>query len=274
MISVLILTLNEEVNMTECLESVAWSDDVLVLDSFSIDRTCELARKGKARVMQRAFDTFANQRNYGLTKGELKYDWVLHLDADERVTPALYEEMKEAIKENKYPAYRMASKLIMDGSWLKHAGMYPSYQVRFGKRDILAFAQVGHGQREGLPADQIGTLKNPLIHLNFSKGLTDWFERHNRYSTDEAKYALSRRNTVPDIQGLFSLQDRTRRRRAQKDMIQNLPFRPFFRFLYVYLLKRGFLDGRVGFRYSVLMAIYEYMIMAKIREFDRKAPGR
>jgi len=268
MISVLILTLNEEVNIESCLDSVSWADDVLVLDSGSTDDTVALAKSKGARVVHRPFDTFADQRNYGLQHGDLQHDWVLHLDADERVTLPLYRELQNKVRHGKHDAFRVPSKLIFQGQWLKHAGMYPTYQIRFGRREALTFTQVGHGQRGVLPPDQIGTLREPLLHYAFSKGLTDWFERHNRYSTDEAKHALKMQNESTDWSGLIS-SDAQRRRRALKDLSYRLPLRPLLRFLYMYIGKRGFLDGRAGFDYCVMLAVYEYMTMLKMRHHQQ-----
>ena len=265
MISVLILTYNEEINISDCLASVAWSDDVLVLDSGSTDDTVALARQAGARVMHRPFDTFAAQRNYGLAHGNLQYAWVLHLDADERVPPALQRELVKKAERGAADAYRVPSKLIFQGRWLKHAGMYPTYQVRFGRRSHLRFAQVGHGQRGALGDEAIGTLQEPLLHYAFSKGITDWFARHNRYSSDEAAYMQELiNNRSIDWSGLIS-DEPQRRRRALKDLSYELPLRPLLRFLYMYVGRRGFLDGWPGFHYCVLLAIYEYMIQLKAR---------
>ena len=182
MISVLILTRNEEANLPRCLESVRWSDDVLVVDSFSADRTVELAKAAGARVLQHPFKNFAEQRNYGLTHGDLKHEWVLHLDADEVVTEELQRELFKVAEasDSNTDAYHVASKMVFQGRWLKHAGLYPSYQARLGRKDRLTFVQVGHGQRESLPPEKVGTLREPLLHYSFGKGLHDWVERHNR----------------------------------------------------------------------------------------------
>ena len=270
MISVLILTLNEEANLPDCLASVDWADDVLVLDSGSTDRTTDIARAAGARVMERPFDSFAGQRNYGLRHGNLQHEWVLHLDADERVTSALRGELLNAAQHADKDAFRVPSKMMFQGSWLKHAGMYPTYQMRFGRREVLLFRQVGHGQRGDLDPENVGTLQHPLVHHVFSKGVADWFERHNRYSTAEAMHALEHaEDGAVDWSGIFSLQDATRRRRALKDLSFRLPFRPLLRFLYMYVGRRGFLDGRAGFTYSMLLAIYEYMTTLKVREQQR-----
>lgn len=264
MISVLILTLNEERNIEACLESVAWSDDVVVLDSGSEDRTVELARARGARILRRSFDDFASQRNFGLREGGFTNEWVLHLDADERVTPELRSEMERAAERSEKDAFRVPSKLMFQDRWLKHAGMYPLYQIRFGRRDRLAFTQVGHGQRGDLPADRIGTLEADLLHYAFSKGITDWFERHNRYSTDEARRARRAVRGEIDWAGLVSTEPQ-RRRRALKELSFRMPFRPFLRFLYMYVGRLGLLDGRPGFDYCVMMAVYEYMTGLKMR---------
>lgn len=272
-ISVLVLTLDEEANLPRCLASVAWSDDVLVVDSFSTDRTVEVARAAGARVLQRRFDSFAGQRNFGLTEGGLRYEWVLHLDADEVVTPALHNEMAAAARRGAYDAYRVPSKMMFQGKWLRHAGMYPTYQVRFGRREKLGFVQVGHGQREALDPARVGTLREPLVHYSFSKGLADWFERHNRYSTDEARQAFEdAAQGGPEWDGLLD-SDPTTRRRALKALAARLPFRPTLRFLYMYGLRGGFLDGRAGFTYCRLLAAYEYMTVVKQRELRLRAAG-
>ncbi len=266
-VSVLILTLNEQENIARCIQSVSWSDDIVVLDSFSSDDTVEIATSSGARVQQRAFDDFAGQRNHALDSITFQHDWVLHLDADEVVTSSLRDEIAEVIADPSFSAYRIASKLMFMGRWLRFSGMYPSYQVRLGRRDSLRFEQVGHGQRESQRTGRIGTLKHPYLHHGFSKGLADWIERHNRYSTDEAEFemqASSGGNLW--IRDLFMFSDRTRRRRALKLLAARLPCRPLLRFIYMYVLRLGFLDGRPGLIYCRLLAMYEYWIALKVRE--------
>ncbi len=269
MISVLILTLNEEINIGDCLDSVRWADDVLVLDSGSDDRTVEIARNRGARVMHQDFDDFASQRNYGLREGNLWHDWVLHLDADERVTPALREELQATAHQKDKKAYRVPSKLMFQGQWLKHAGMYPTYQIRFGHREALTFTQVGHGQRGALPPEQVGTLDESFLHYAFSKGIADWVQRHNRYSSDEAEHARETQLQSVDWRALMAGNSQARRR-ALKDLSYALPLRPLLRFLYVYVGRLGLLDGRPGFDYAVLLSFYEYLIGLKRREQKRR----
>jgi glycosyltransferase involved in cell wall biosynthesis len=273
-ISVLILTRNEESNLAPCLDSVKWSDDVLVLDSFSDDRTLEIAGSRGIRMQQNHFVNFAEQRNFGLNHGNLKHDWVLHLDADEVVTPELQRELVDVAASGDKDAYRMASKMMFQGHWLRYSGLYPWYQVRFGKRDKLRFVQVGHGQRENLEPARVGTLREPLLHFPFSKGIQDWIERHNRYSTAEAAYFLENAGAQTiDWPGIFAFGDASRRRRALKNFFSFLPCRPTLRFLYMYFFRLGFLDGRAGFTYCRLLTIYEYLTVLKIRELRRRKDG-
>ena len=274
MISVLLLTLNEEQNLPRCLKAVSWAEDVLVLDSFSTDRTVEIARQAGARVLQRRFDDFASQRNFGLQHGGLKHDWVLHLDADEVVTPELKAELLKVVKAADKDAYRVASKMIFQDRWLKYSGMFPTYQVRLGRKDQLAFAQVGHGQRETLPAERVGTLQEALLHYSFSKGMEDWLARHRRYAGDEAAHFVNQlAGQSVDWRGLFG--EGVRRRRALKHLAFYLPARPAFRFLYMYGLRLGFLDGRPGLEYCRLLSRYERMITSKIRALRKeKAESR
>lgn len=266
MISVLILTYNEQDNLPRCLDSVAWSDDVLVLDSFSNDRTVEIAKTRGVRVEQRTFDNFAGQRNFGLDQGKLKHDWVLHLDADEVVTPALRDELLQIAAANPaYDAYRLPSKMIFRERWLRYSGMYPTYQVRFGRREQLRFKMVGHGQRETLPPEKVGTAQEPLLHYSFSKGLDDWWARHERYAAAEAVENLALlKNGTGAVRRIFAVHA-TERRRALKELSVRMPFRPAARFFYMYFLRLGFLDGAVGWEYCRMLSGYEKMIVTRLR---------
>ena len=191
-VSVLILTLNEEQNLRSCVAALSAFDDVVVLDSFSVDGTVALAERLGARTYRRAFDNFSAQRNFALDNVAFKHDWILHLDADEVVTDELCAEMRQAIEDQRYDAYRVPSRLMFFGQWLRHSGMYPTYQVRLGRKSALRFTQVGHGQREAIEPQRIGTLRSPYLHFSFSKGMADWFEKHNRYSSDEARATVAR----------------------------------------------------------------------------------
>jgi len=266
-ISVVILTLNEAANLPRCLASVQWADDVVVVDSGSVDGTREIAEGAGARVLCRAFDTFAGQRNFAMESGQLRHPWCLHLDADEVVTPELRAEIEDLVRteDRRYPVYRIASRIIFMGRWLRRAGMYPAYQVRLGRSDALRFVDYGHGQREVQAADQVGTLAAPLDHFNFSKGINDWLARHLRYARDEAReIARSLGQPVGWMELLAT--NASVRRRALKRVSYRLPWRGLLAFVYVYVIRRGFLDGRPGFVYARMVAHYHGFIALNLTE--------
>ena len=269
-LSVLILTLNEAENLRSCLESVAWCDDAVVLDSYSEDCTEEVARESGARFVQRQFDDFASQRNFAIDHIPFKHEWLFHLDADERFSPELADECKKAIADDAHSGFLVPSKMILQGKWLKHAAGYPVYQMRLMKLGEVRFVQHGHGQRECSARRGLGKLSAPYLHYSFSKGLHEWFERHNRYSTMEAEACVKElEGTGFDWRALFS-GDPIVKRRALKQLSSRLPFRPWLKFIYMYSLGVGFLDGGPGLTYCVLQAIYEYMISLKVRELRRQ----
>lgn len=258
-VSTLILTLNEERNLAACLAALSWCDDIVVLDSGSTDRTLDIARAHGARILDRKFDTFAGQRNFGLEAGAFHHDWVLHLDADEVVTPAFVTQLTSLVPMPGIDAWRVPSKTMLFGRWLKHAGMYPTYQVRLGHRDRLRFKQVGHGQREDLPAERVATFAEPYLHYNFSHGMRSWLLKHVRYAEDEAREIVARKASKVAQGGQG---DATSRRRALKAMASFLPLwlRPFARMFYTLVIRQGFRDGRAGLTYAMMLAVYEGMI--------------
>lgn len=260
-VSCLILTRDEEANIGCCLDALRWCDDIVVLDSGSTDRTLEIAREYGARILEKPFDCFANQRNFGLDNGKFRNDWVLHLDADEIVTPEFVAAVSSLEAQSEVDAYRVPSKTMLYGQWLKHAGMYPTYQVRLGHRDRLRFIQIGHGQREALSPDRLGTFTEPYLHYSFSHGMSQWLEKHLRYAADEADLILKERAAGPTTPMAPSGGDRTSGRRQLKAYSSRIPLalRPFARFVYVYVVRRGFLDGRAGFTYAFMLSVYEGM---------------
>lgn len=275
-VSCLILTFNEEVNIGRCLASLSWCDDIVIVDSGSSDRTVEIARSHGARVLARPFDNFANQRNFGLNESDFLHEWVLHLDADEVVTTEFVAALNALMPPRDIDAWQVPSKMILFGRWIRHAGMYPTYQVRLGHRDRLRFIQVGHGQREDLPAEKIGVFDFPYLHYSFSKGMFAWLSKHVRYARDEASLILAMRE---ERERAPSGNDQTARRRALKIRAAKLPvaLRPFLRFLQIYFLRQGFRDGRAGFAYAFMLSTYEAMTAIFVMEslIDKSAllPG-
>jgi glycosyltransferase involved in cell wall biosynthesis len=271
MISVLILTKNEEQDLPGCLDSVAWSDDVHVFDSYSTDRTVAIAETFGARVTQRVFDGYASQRNAALGKLPFKHPWVLILDADERLPdPTVRELRKFAAANTGQAAARLRRRDIFMGTWLRHAQISP-YYVRLVRPHRVRYEREVN---EVLKVDgQIADLLEPFDHFPFSKGIRHWIEKHNVYSTMEARIALaSRRGQTPfSISRAFFAPDFNERRFHQKELFYRLPMRPVVKWCYIVLARRAFLDGKAGMTYATLQSIYEYMIVLKTRELENSA---
>jgi glycosyltransferase involved in cell wall biosynthesis len=269
--STVILTFNEESNLPRCLESLAGCDDVVVLDSGSDDRTQQIGRAAGARVFERKFDDFAAQRNFALDTVPFKHDWILHLDADECMTPKLHAELLQVCREDSKSAYLIANKLMFMGRWIRHVTTYPAYQSRLVKLGQSRFKVAGHGTALERSDRGTGTLCEPYVHHNFSKGISDWLARHNKYSTAEAERIVAETSSLGEAWRQFRSGDTPeKKRQALKRCADFLPLRPLVRFLYLYVWKWGFLDGRAGFDYSVLMAFYDYLIGLKVRELRQR----
>ena len=258
-----VLTYNEERSLPHCLASLEGvCDDVHVLDSGSADGTLAAAEAGGAAVHSNPFTGFGDQRNWAIDNVPHRHPWVLHLDADERLTPALAAELRRTLAADPAEAgFYLASKLLLGGRWLRHAGGYPTYQVRLFHRGRLRFENHGHGQRE-VTDGELGTLHEPYLHDAFAKGLDDWFAKHARYARAEAEKSFV--DGRVDWPGLLS-GDGVRRRRAAKSLSLRLPARPTLRMLHVLVVKRGVLDGRAGWTYASMLAAYEAMTAAHLR---------
>jgi glycosyltransferase involved in cell wall biosynthesis len=270
-ISVLILTRNEEHDLPGCLQSVLWSDDVHVFDSLSTDRTVEIATALGAKVSSRRFDGYASQRNAALQTLDFKYSWVLILDADERVPDALYAELASVVADPipGVAACRMRRRDYLGTSWLRHSQISP-YYIRLVSPSRVRYVREVN---ERLVVDgDIRDLTEHFDHFPFSKGIRHWLDKHNAYSSMEAECVLAARNGRTRFSLLKALFERdfNERRFHQKELFYRLPARPLLKFLYVYLARAGFLDGRAGFTYAALQAIYEYMIVLKTAELEHR----
>ncbi len=273
-ISVLILTRNEERNLPACLSAVRESDDIVVLDQGSTDQTVRIAHEAGARVICHSAENEREQRTYSVRQICFRHDWVFNPNADEIATPGLWDEMREATADPSRVevAYRIRGKLMFMGRWLRYSSLYPTWNTRLFKPSHLSFERTTNlvARVDG----PVGFLKSHYIHQTFNNGLTAWLEKHNRYSWHEAHESLdSLRTRAPRLRELLS-KDPVIRRRAIKEWSFRLPCRPTLRFLYMYLVRRGFLDGLPGLHYCRLLAIYEYMIVLKMREIQMRDAGQ
>lgn len=272
MISVLILTLNEEVNLPGCLESVAWSDDIVVFDSFSADRTAEIAKAAGARVVQRKFDNWASHQNWAVENIPFKYPWVYYSDADERATPELATELQSIARDGcrEEVAYRVRFRNMFMGRWIRRSSLYPTWVLRFFRPEYVRW------QRLVNPVPVVtgkeGKLQSHFEHYSFNKGMTEWVQKHNLYSQNEAHELIKTVQQGVNWKSLFS-EHAASRRKALKELAFHVPYRPLLVFCYLYFFRLGFLDGVPGLTYCRLRSMYEYMIDLKVRELQRKEKG-
>jgi glycosyltransferase involved in cell wall biosynthesis len=270
-VSVLILTLDEEINIGACLDTLSWCDDVVVFDSLSRDRTCEIARERGARVVQRPFDNWSTHQNWAVTNIEFRHPWVLYLDADERCQPELRDEvLRRARPDAPEAAFRVRRKDFFMGRWLKHAQLYPSWLVRLFRPARIRYERLVNPV--AVVDGPIAELEAHIFHYPFSHGVSHWVARHNRYSDMEAIEAAKVRDNRTASGSVWS-RDPNERRRALKDIFFRMPARPLVKFLYYYGWRRGFLDGHAGFTYATLQAFYEYLIACKGAELERRRRG-
>jgi len=272
-VAVLILTLNEEQNLPDCLDTLKWCDDIVVLDSGSSDRTEEIALGAGVRFCHHRFDDYASQRNAALDGVEFKYPWVFMVDADERVPPELAAEVLKATAEAEEDVdlFRMRRKDMFMGRWIKNSSGYPTWFGRLIRVGKVSFHREVH--EDCVPQGREEHLVEHLIHYPFSKGLNDWFARHNHYSTVEAELRLRESQEPVKWRDVLS-DDPARRRRAYKRCAFMLPFRPFLMFMALFCIRLGMFEGKPGLVYCLFRAIYEYMIDLKIKEFERRTKGQ
>jgi glycosyltransferase involved in cell wall biosynthesis len=267
MLSVLILTKNEEQDLPGCLRSVLWCDDIHVFDSHSADQTLEIARLAGAKVTQRVFDNWSAHQNWGLANIQFKYPWVLYIDADERVSLELRDSALAAASDDApESAFRIRRRdFFADGRWLKHAQISPFY-LRLFRPSKMRYERLVNPV--SIVDGPIGEISGYLDHYPFSKGIGFWIERHVKYAELEAGTILENRKNGDDfsLAKAFAAADFTERRYHQKELFYRLPLRPLIKWLYMVIFRRSFLDGRAGLTYSLLQSIYEYFIILKTRE--------
>jgi glycosyltransferase involved in cell wall biosynthesis len=276
MLSVLIPTLNERANIAECLRSVSWADERVVVDSGSTDGTQELACSCGASLVDFEWNRrFPKKKNWALENVAWRHEWLLILDADERITAELAEEIQETLKNPGADAYFINRRFLFMGKWIRHCGYYPSWNLRLFKHRLGRYEQLHEGDtRSGdnevhehvLLKGQTARLGHDMLHYAYPDIFT-WMEKHNRYSNWEAEIQVHPQNGAPSDQRIGELLAANRKLR---NWSRRWPFRPSLRFVYSYLLKRGFLDGYEGFAFCRLLAVYEMLSVFKARELLRK----
>ena len=280
-VSVLIPAKDEELNLPACLESVERAGEVFVVDSQSQDRSIELAESYGANVIQFNFNgRWPKKKNWSLDNLPFRYEWVLIVDCDERITPELWDEIAVAIQDAEYNGYYLNRKVFFLGQWIRYGGKYPDWNLRLfkhqkGRYENLKTEDIPNtGDNEVhehvLLQGNVGYLKNDMLHIDF-RDIYHWLQRHNRYSNWEARVYY---NYLTDSHPNHSVRpsllgNAIQRKRFLKKIWVRLPFKPILRFILTYILRLGFLDGRAGYIYARLLSQYEYQIGVKLYELRR-----
>jgi glycosyltransferase involved in cell wall biosynthesis len=273
-ISVLVPVKNEEVNIAACLESVRWADEIFVVDSKSSDRTAAIAETMGATVIQFEYNgRWPKKKNWALEQLPFRNEWVFIIDADERVTPELADEIGSMIQNPEMAGYYINRKFIFLGRWIKHCGWYPNWNLRLFKHKLGRYEFLGEGTADLRTGDnevhehvllrgKAGYSQHHLMHDDY-RDLYHWIERHNRYSSWESAVYSNLREKQNDTIGQSLIGEPLQRRRFFKRIWVHLPFKPTLKFIAMYVLKLGFLDGKAGYYFCRLHSHHEFNIKAK-----------
>ncbi len=242
-LSVLLPTYNEELMITDCLESVRWADEILVVDSYSTDRTLEIARSYGARIIQHEYINSAKQKNWAIP--QCTHEWVLQIDADERLDVELQAEIQSILnKPNEgVDGYRINFRHHLIGKWVRHSGVYPEYHLRLFRRDIGRFQDREVDAHVMVPG-QVVTLKGHILHFgteSISQRLRP-MDRYTRYESDE------------------------REKQGRSYTWFNVTIRPLAVFFYYFIWKLGFLDGMRGLILAAFKSDFIFWTYAKLWE--------
>lgn len=267
MISVMILTLNEEANLPHCLASLKPCDDVVVVDSFSVDRTCDMAREWGARVVQHEFTGFGDQPTWALEHVKFKHPWVLILDADERATPELWAEMLRRVAScpDETAAFQLKRRYFWEGHWLRFANLYPTWVVRLVRVGRVRYQNRGHAETQTLDGG-LESLTEDLLDENH-KGIPAWRDRQWRYAEQEGRYELAS-DVVFRWRELWN-PDPLARQASLKQLARHLPFRGACYFIYSYILRSGWRDGWAGLRFCLEKAIFQQRTARFVRHLRK-----
>jgi len=263
-ISIFIITYNEEKDIKRCLDSVSWSNDIVILDSFSTDKTLSIAIEFQnVKIFKKKFVNYSTQRNYGLKTIDFINPWVLIIDADETCSIELKMELlSNKIQNNSNNVvYSLRRKTFFANKWLKHNSMYNVWIERIVKPKYVTFYGDIH---EKLKYNGLSKkLSSNIEHYPFSKGIENWISRRNRYSTLNAEYEITHGYDIK-INNLFS-KNPVEFRQFLNSIYRKLPLRWFIFFIYNFFIKLCFLDGYKGIYYVLLETFYEFVIVLKIK---------
>jgi glycosyltransferase involved in cell wall biosynthesis len=276
-VTVVVLTRDEEANIARCLDSLAWADQVVVVDSGSADDTVPIARSLGAEVVEQAWLGFSDQREFALRLPEIRHDWVYFVDADEWVSPQLAAEIAERLRSPRCAALSHRLRLVFLGTWIRHAGWYSgSWVVRLVDRRCTKYDGSPVGERATVDGT-VGRLLNDIVDDD-RKGLARWLHKHVRYAELELE-KRGRRVPLYDRVRRFRARDRTDTRPLARIILKDLvfpavPARPLAVFLYMYVVRLGLLDGRAGLRFCFFHAWYQATVNGLAAEASRPRRGQ
>lgn len=273
-ITAVVLTYNEEKKIFDCLESIKdLCDEIIVVDSGSTDNTLEIVKQYTVKIFSHTFENYSKQRNWALENLTITNNWILNLDADHRVTPELKEELRnlfhKGISED-VNGFLISRRTIFMGRWIKHGGHYPTYHANMFRRGFGKCEEKLYDQHYLVTGKQV-TLKGDIIDI-ITDSLTNFTKRHNKWSTLEAEYQLSKTKEEEVIKANLS-GHAIERRRALKKFYEKFPLfiRPFMYFIQRYFFRLGFLDGKEGLIFHLLQGFwFRFLIDAKIWELRKK----
>lgn len=270
-ISVLIPTYNEEKYIENCLKSVSWAEEIIIVDSFSTDNTLDICKKYSDKILQHEYVNSATQKNWSLQNLDFAGDWIMIIDADEQVPIELRDEILSRVGKEEFAGYYFPRKNYFLGKWLKYGHFYPDWSIKLFKKGAAKFEnKCVHA--EAIVEGKVGYMKNPLIHYPW-ESISDYVQHVNKFTDWRAQDIYRSSSGQMEVE-LVSYPKFMRP--WLKIIWRYLPLKPFFRFLWFYIFKLGFLDGYRGFLLAVLEGWSIYLAYAKcweIREREKQENG-
>jgi glycosyltransferase involved in cell wall biosynthesis len=244
-LSVTIITLNEEKNIRDCLESIKWADEIIVVDSGSTDRTVDICKEYTDYVFFNPWPGMNEQKALAMQKATNQ--WVLNIDADERVTPELRKDILKVLEKPEFDGYRFPRKNFFLGRWMRHGGWYPDHVLRLFRKDSAYYGGINPHDRVIIKTGKVGDIDAPLLHFTYNS-FAQYISRQNSYSSSAALELFKRGKRVHPVM---------------------IPLRTLWKFIETFIVKRGFLDGSHGLIAAMGASYSTFQKYVKLWELNR-----